>query len=138
MSFPNISIPDIPTVYSLPLPEFSHPIVVHLTIALPIVVALIEIINLIARKKLLGSISFLFITLFSILLFETYSTGLTDAKLITDSISISKETLTLYNQHKIDGIYLVYGSFVLLVIKLLSVVVRKIGVKILFLLFLWV
>jgi uncharacterized membrane protein len=136
MNLPDISIPDIPIIESISFANFSHPLAVHFAIALPLVIVLLEFINLFARRKLLGSVSFIFMILFSITVFGAYITGVTDSKLLMDSVS--EEILPIYQQHRVDGIYLVYGSIVLIAIKLLSVVVRKMGVRILFILFLLV
>ncbi len=134
MTLPDISIP-IPALDKILVPELIHPFVIHFAIALPVVIIILEFINLFARRKLLGFISFFFMVLFSVVLLGAYLTGTTDAKLLS---SLGGEALETLKQHKMEGIYLFYASLVLIVIKLLSVMVRKVGVKILFILFLLV
>jgi uncharacterized membrane protein len=136
MTLPEIAIPEIPIISTLPLPELSHPVVIHFAVALPIIVILIELFNLFARKYSVGFLSFLLMALFSILLFATYLTGSGDAKLAKDMITANSELSSLFQQHKIEGVYIFYGSFLLLFIKIVSVMARKVAVRVLFLLFL--
>jgi uncharacterized membrane protein len=136
MRLPDLSIPNLPLIGDIIIPSSFHPFVIHLVISLPIIIIILEFINLFARRKLLGSISFFFMILFSITLFVSYLSGVSDANLIKDSLD--EATKTVLQQHKMEGIYIVYGSLLLLFIKLLSVVVRKLGIKLLFLLFLMV
>jgi len=132
MNLPDLIIPQVPFIKNLIIPNFSHPLIVHFAVALPVVIILLEFINLFARRKLIGSISFFFMILFSLSLFLAYLSGNVDAKILKDSLNTSGNSI--FKQHRLEGIYIVYGSLVLLVIKFLSSLVRKIGSKILFLL----
>ena len=57
MNLPPINLPKIPKPFEIP--QMMHPCVVYFAIALPIVVLLLEIINLIVKKRAIGVISFL-------------------------------------------------------------------------------
>jgi len=134
MNLPDISIP-IAGLEQIPMPELIHPFIVHFAVALPVVIIVLEIVNLFARRKLLGSISFFFMVVFSVVLLGAYLSGNVDTDLINSLGGEAKETLI---QHKTEGVYIFYASLALLVIKILSVMVRKAGVKILFIIFLLV
>ncbi|NPA27456.1 MAG: DUF2231 domain-containing protein [Epsilonproteobacteria bacterium] len=127
-----ITIPNIPLPFEIP--ALIHPFFVHFAISLPIIILLIEIINLFAKRKIVGGISFFLLILTSAVLVAAYFTGITDANLAKDSLSgPAKEALA---DHKQYGIYLVYLSLIVLFFKLISSLINKIQVKILFLILL--
>jgi len=133
MALPAVSIPDFPLPFHVPVEV--HPCVVHLAVALPIVILLIELVNLVAKKRALGVFSFVLMVLLAVILFGAYLTGTADAK-EAGSVLESGAVKSLFVAHKTQGIYLVYSALVLVVIKLLSVLVRKTPMRVLFLLFL--
>lgn len=133
MALPAVSIPDFPLPFHVPVEV--HPCVVHLAVALPIVILLIELVNLVAKKRALGVFSFVLMVLLAVILFGAYLTGTADAK-EAGSVLESGAVKSLFEAHKTQGIYLVYSALVLVVIKLLSVLVRKTPMRVLFLLFL--
>jgi len=117
----NITIPEIPLPFDIPL--MIHPLIVHFAIALPIVLLILELINTVARRRLLGGINLFFMLLIVLVTFGAYLTGTKDA---------SDLDLQALEAHKQLGVYLVYGSVVLLFFKLVSSIVDKIQVKIFF------
>ncbi len=133
MALPAVSIPNIPLPFHVPVEV--HPCVVHLAIALPMVILLMELVNLVAKKRALGVFSFVLMLLLAIVLFGAYLTGTADAHQ-AGSILDSGEVKSLFEAHKNQGIYLVYSALVLVVIKLLSVLIRKTPMRVIFLLFL--
>ena len=133
MALPTVSIPSFPLPFHVPVD--IHPCVVHLAVALPIVVLLMELVNLVAKKRALGVFSFVLMSLLAVVLFGAYLTGTADARQ-AGSLLESGEVKSLFEVHKNQGIYLVYGALVLLAIKLLSVLVRKTPMRVVFLLFL--
>lgn len=133
MALPAVSIPDIPLPFHVPVEV--HPCVVHLAIALPMVILLIELVNLVAKKRTLGIFSFVLMLLLAVILFGAYLTGSADAHQ-AGSMLESGEVKSLFEAHKTQGIYLVYSALVLVVIKLLSVLIRKTPMRVIFLLFL--
>ncbi len=135
MAMPTISIPNIALPFHIPTE--IHPCVVHLAIALPLVILLLELVNLIVKKRTLGVFSFSLMVLSALILFGAYLTGTVDAKAAADTLS-SGAVHDLFEEHKLQGIYLVYSSLILVVIKLLSVLIRKIAMRVTFLIFLLV
>lgn len=133
MALPAVSIPDIPLPFHVPVEV--HPCVVHLAVALPMVILLMELVNLVAKKRALGVFSFVLMLLLAVILFGAYLTGSADAHQ-AGSVLDSGEVKSLFEAHKTQGIYLVYSALVLAVIKLLSVLIRKTPMRVIFLLFL--
>jgi len=128
MSLPLLVIPKIQ--FPFEIPHMIHPFFVHLTIALPIVIIILELINLAYRRRTIGILSFFFMLLLSTILLLTYFTGLTDANLAKDFLTAeAKEALLA---HKQLGIYLVYTSLLVLTFKLISVIVKKTIIRVLF------
>jgi uncharacterized membrane protein len=134
MTLPDISIYIPKVVLPFDIPTLLHPITVHFMVAIPVIVLLLELINLFAKKKAIGVISFvlLFLTMFAAV--GAYFTGLVDGKegfeLLTQS---GKDELA---EHKLLGIYLLLASAVVLLFKLLSAAISSGFVKILYLLLL--
>ncbi len=137
MALPTLTIPDIPLPFEIH--TMMHPAIVHFAVALPVVILLIEIINLGARRKSIGTISFLLIFLMAVVYLGAYLTGSVDANNAKDAID--PQTKELLEAHKNGGIWMVYGSVVVLVIKLISVAVKRIVARAVFLvvlgLFFW-
>ncbi len=137
MNLPPLTIPDIPLPFAVP--EMMHPAIVHFAVALPVVIILMELINLFARRRSIGSISFVLLLLMVLVYFGAYLTGSVDAERAKDLIS--PDTKTLLDAHKNGGIWLVYSAAVLLVIKLISAGVNKFPARVVFLvamgLFFW-
>ncbi len=119
----NLEIPNFQLPFEIP--TLIHPMIVHFAIALPIIWLLLELINLIAKRKILSGITLFFAFLTIFIFFGAYLTGKADASLS----NINLETLKL---HKNVGIYLVYGSLALLIIKFFSFIIQKSAMKILF------
>ena len=133
MALPAVSIPDIPLPFHVPVEV--HPCVVHLAVALPMVILLMELVNLVAKKRALGVFSFVLMLLLAVILFGAYLTGSADAHQ-AGGILDSGEVKHLFEAHRTQGIYLVYSALILAVIKLLSVLIRKTPMRVIFLLFL--
>jgi len=137
MNLPSLTIPSFPLPFEIP--AMMHPAIVHFAVALPVVILLLEIINLMARRKAIGSVSFLLLVLMAAVYFGAYLTGVTDADAAKNALS--PEAKSLLEAHKNGGIWLVYASAVVLLIKLISVGVNKFPARIVFLvamaLFFW-
>ena len=126
MNLPPINLPKIPIPFEIP--QMMHPCVVHFAIALPVVVLLLEIINLIVKKRAIGVVSFLLALLASATAIVAYMTGNVDANLANmDSV---------IQAHKNLGAYVVVLSMVVVVFKLFSVMIRTGIVKALYLMIL--
>ncbi len=137
MHLPSLTIPSFPLPFEIP--AMMHPAIVHFAVALPVVILLLEIINLMARRKAIGSVSFLLLVLMAAVYFGAYLTGVTDADAAKNALS--PEAKSLLEAHKNGGIWLVYSTAAVLLIKLISVGVNKLPARIVFLvamaLFFW-
>ena len=130
---PPLTIPELPLPIEL-IPEMIHPAIVHFVIAIPVLLVLIELFNSLFRKRALSVTSLLLIVLLVVISFGAYITGGIDGKLAFDTLS-SDAKMELA-EHKQIGIYLVYGSSLLLVFKILSMATKAIFLRILFVLIL--
>ena len=130
MNLPPLTIPSFPLPFEIS--PMMHPAIVHFAVALPVAILLLEIINLMARRKAIGSVSFLLLVLMSVVYLGAYLTGSVDADKAKDLLS--PEAKTLLDAHKNGGVWLVYGSVLVLFVKLVSVAVKKLPARIVFLL----
>jgi len=128
MSLPPLTIPQFPLPFEIP--GMIHPVFVHFAVALPVLVLLIELINLFAKKRALGVMSFFFMLVIAAVFVGAYLTGTTDGK--AAKAFLSPEAKEMLTAHKQLGAYLVYSSGILLLFKLFSVLIRKTPLKILF------
>jgi len=136
MELPAITLPKIELPFDIPV--LLHPPVDHFAIALPVVILLLELINLVAKKRAISVLSLFFIVLTVVAVVAAYLTGSVDAKETFDALSESGQGDL--KEHKLLGTYLVYISGILLVFKLLSMMIGKALVQLfyLFLLILFV
>jgi len=130
MELPAIHIPQI--VFPFEIPLMLHPIVDHFVIALPIIVFILEIINLVMKKRALGITSFFLLLLTVVISVVAYFTGSVDAKEAYPLLSeMAQEEL---REHKLLGTYVMLGSAVLLAFKFLSALLQRGLMKALYLL----
>lgn len=125
-------IPEVPLPFDIPV--LMHPPIAHFIIALPIIVLLLEIINLFAKKRAIGVVSFLLIILTAVAAVAAYFTGTVDGKEAWDFLSQAGQSEL--KEHKLFGTYLMLASGVLLLFKLLSAMIQRGLMKALFLLIL--
>jgi len=123
MNLPDIThyIPKIELPFEIPV--LLHPPVDHFAIALPVVVLLIEMINLVAKRRSLSMLSFFLILLSIVALVFAYFTGSTDAKEAVDFLT--QEGVEELKEHKILGTYLMFASVVVLIFKIFSIILSK-------------
>ena len=126
MNLPPLTLPKVPIPFDIP--QMLHPMVVHFAIALPIVVLLLEIINLFVKKRAIGVMSFFLLLLGSATLGVAYLTGNVDATIAN--------TAELIKEHQTLGAYLVVLSAVVLGLKLISVILRAGIIKALYMMLL--
>jgi len=129
MGLPELSIPfDAP--FALPL--LAHPPLVHFAMVLPIVILIIEILNLFLKRRVLSflSLGFMFLTLSTFVM--VYFSGKVDGSEAFDLLSLhGQEEL---KEHKSLGTLLVYLIFVLFIFKSAIVVTQKGTLKAMFIL----
>ncbi|MEA2046826.1 MAG: DUF2231 domain-containing protein [Campylobacterota bacterium] len=116
MELPVITLPKVELPFDIPV--LLHPVVDHFIIALPVVILLLELINLVLKKKAIGGISFFLIFLTIIAAVGAYLTGLVDGKEAYPALGEAAKTALA--EHKNLGIYLLLGSGVLFFFKFLS------------------
>ena len=131
MSLPNISIP-----FELPIPieVLLHPLAIHFAIALPVVIILLEIINLGFKQRSLSLFSLFLIMLLGVATTVAYFTGSVDGK--EAFMLLSDDGKAELKEHKLLGAYLVYGSWALVILKLLFMAMSRAIVKLFFVLIL--
>ena len=130
MTLPAITLPKVELPFNIDV--LLHPAVVHFMIALPVVVLLLELINLIMKKKAIGGISFLLIFLTIFMAAGAYLTGLVDGKEAYPALGEAAKTAL--SDHKLLGTYLLLASVVLFFFKFLSAVTGNGVMKSLYLL----
>jgi len=132
MQLPAITLPKVELPFDIPV--LLHPAVDHFAIALPVVILLLELMNLILRKKAIGGVSFFLIILTVVAAVGAYFTGLVDGKEAYPALTeAAKEALS---EHKLLGTYLMLASGVVLFFKLLAMITGKGIIKVLYLLIL--
>ena len=125
-------IPPIPVELPIDIPILLHPAIVHFAIAIPIVVILLEFINLFFKKRALSVFSLFLIFVLAIVMVGAYFTGSVDGK---ETFSLLSEAgKSDLKAHKLLGTYLAYGSVVLLVLKLLFMALSSTIARIFFVL----
>ena len=116
MALPAITLPKVELPFDIPV--LLHPPVDHFMIALPIVILVLELVNLMMRKKALSGFSFLLIILTVFVAAGAYLTGLVDGKEAFPLLGeAAKSELA---EHKLLGTYLMLATVVVLFFKLLS------------------
>jgi uncharacterized membrane protein len=130
MELPAITLPKVELPFDIPV--LLHPAVDHFAIALPVVILLLEIINLVMRKKAISGISFILILLTVVASVGAYFTGLVDGKEAYPALSEAAKAAL--SEHKILGTYIMLASGVLLLFKLLAMLTGKGIIKALYIL----
>lgn len=114
-------IPEIPLPFDIPL--LAHPAVVHFIIALPVIVLLIELVNLLVKKRALGVTTFFLLLLAVVASAVAYLTGNVDGKEAYPLLSQAGQVDL--KAHKLFGTYLMFAGVIVVVFKLLSVLVKR-------------
>ena len=122
MTLPEIVLPKIELPFDVAV--LLHPSVVHFLVALPVVILLLEIMNLLLKKKAVGGVSFFLLLLTLLASVGAYFTGLVDGKEAYPTLNeVAKTALA---EHKLLGTYLMLGTGVLLFLKLLAMTGNKV------------
>jgi uncharacterized membrane protein len=130
MELPALKLP----AFELPfdIPTLLHPPIDHFAIAIPILVLIIEIINLVVKKRAIGVLSFFLLLIGMAAAVAAYFTGTVDGKEAFDALSQAGQTEL--KAHKLLGTYLVLASGVVVIFKLLSAMIQRGMMKALYLL----
>jgi len=131
----NLPVVEIPAVQlPMPIPELIHPAVVHFVIVLPVIILLIELFNTLFKKRALSVTSLFLMILLTAISLGAYLTGGVDGKSVHDVLSL--EGQELLQKHKQIGIYLVYGSVIVIIFKFISMMMKASIIRLLFVLIL--
>lgn len=132
MTLPELpfKIPEIPLPFDIP--TLMHPPVAHFIVALPVIVLLLELINLVAKKRAIGVTSFFLIVLTVVAAVAAYLTGSVDGKAAWDVLT--QDAQGALKAHKLFGTYLLMASGIVLIFKLLSAMIQRGLMKIMYLL----
>lgn len=118
MELPAITLPKVELPFDIPV--LLHPSVAHFIVAIPVVILLLELMNLIMKKKAVGGVSFFLIVLTVIASVGAYFTGLVDGKEAYPALNEAAKAAL--SDHKLLGTYLMLASSVVLLFKLLSMI----------------
>jgi uncharacterized membrane protein len=132
MELPAIVLPSIQLPFDVPF--LIHPAIVHFMIVLPIVVLLVELTNLVMKKKTLSVLALLLIVWIAVMAIGAYLTGLFDAKEAYSGLA--EATKVALGEHRKLGTYILLGSGVVLFFKLFSMLLSNNFLKAFYLLIL--
>lgn len=129
MELPNISIPKalLEAIPTDQIPTLAHPPLVHFAIVLPIIIVLLELVNIIVKRgetaeepkgRGVSTLSLLLIVAMVVIFALAYLAGSTDGKAAWDTLG--KAGQSALKEHKLLGTYLVYASLALLVFKFIA------------------
>ncbi len=121
MQLPAITLPKIELPFDIPL--LWHPIVDHFVVALPVVILLLELVNLVMRKKAISGMSLFLILLTVLAAVGAYFTGLVDGSEAYPTLNDAAKAAL--SEHKNLGTYLMLASWVVLLFKVLSMITDK-------------
>jgi uncharacterized membrane protein len=121
MELPALKLPAIHLPFDIPV--LAHPPVDHFVIAIPILVLVIEIINLVAKKRAIGTIAFVLLVIGMVAAVAAYLTGTTDGKEAFDALTQAGQAEL--KEHKLLGTYLMFASAIVVVFKMLSAMIRR-------------
>jgi len=121
MQLPEISLPTIPLPFDIQV--LLHPAVDHFVIAIPVVVLLLELYNLVVKRSSISVFSLLLLLLAVGFTFGAYITGVTDGKEAYDMLS--PEGQEELKAHKLLGTYILFMSAFVVIVKLLAMALRS-------------
>jgi uncharacterized membrane protein len=120
MQLPDITIP-LTLPFSVPL--MLHPVFVHFAMTLPLIVLLVELANLLFKRRALSVTSLVLLLVAVFVYLAVYFTGKADG---SEAFALldgeAKEAL---QAHRLLGTYLIYGLTIPLVFKLTAMLLRQ-------------
>ncbi len=123
----DLPIPPLP----IDIPVLMHPPLVHFAIVLPIFILVLEIINIVMKRRALTVTTFVFFTLLVVIFAGAYLTGKTDGKEAWDLLGSAGQADL--KEHKLIGTYLLLGSVAMIFVKLFSMALRTWWMKLIYL-----
>ncbi|WP_281950539.1 DUF2231 domain-containing protein [Nitrosophilus kaiyonis] len=105
------------------LPLLMHPITVHFAIAIPIVILILELFNLIVKRPSITRFTTSFLFIIILIYIVAFFAGKSDGGHAFSLLSTEgQEEL---KTHKLLGMYLVYLSVIVFIVKVISIFVKK-------------
>lgn len=133
MGLPEINISFLDNIISLPV--HLHPPIVHFAVALPVIIFLIELANLVFRRKVLDVVSVGLLALLLVFLIGAYISGTTDGKEAWDLLD--EKGQEALKAHKTFGIYIIlFGFTSVAIFKVISLISNSMIFNILYMLIL--
>jgi len=128
-----MTLPTLPLPFPVSevVPVLLHPAVVHFAVVLPLVILILELINLITKRRSLTITVYLLFVLLAGVYIAAYGTGVIDGK--NGGLLVSDEGLSHLKEHKNLGIYLLYLSGLPILLKLLTLAIKKPWAKVIYL-----
>jgi uncharacterized membrane protein len=119
MNLPKI---DIPLTLPFDVPLLAHPPLVHFAIALPVIILVLELVNIFMKKRAISGVTFSMLAVLVVVLFGAFFTGKADGS--EAFVNMSSDAKEILKEHKLLGTYLFYASLVLFLFKLLNLTKR--------------
>ena len=102
------------------IPHLLHPPIVHFVIVIPVIILLMEILNIIFNRKTLSGFVFIFLVVLCLAVLAAYAAGSVDGKAAFDVLSSAgQEEL---KEHKALGSFIVIGAFAVLIFKFIAMI----------------
>ncbi len=123
MLLPEIDLPLQVPEWTILVTYLMHPSVVHFAIVLPVVILLVELINLFTQRKSLSVSVYVLYTLLVMVFISAYITGVTDGR--EAAPLLSDQGAEALKAHKLIGVYLVYLVLFTVALKVMSLMIGK-------------
>lgn len=107
MELPEINLVFLDNILTLPI--HIHPLFVHFAIAIPIIILLIELFNLVIKRKVIDVVNIGLLGILIFILFGAYISGVTDGKEAFDFLDTQGQAAL--KSHKILGTYIIVFGF---------------------------
>lgn len=120
-----MQLPDIAIPLALPfeVPFMLHPSVVHFAMVLPVIVLLLELANLLFKRRSVSVISLLLLLLTIVLYLAAYYTGKSDG---SEAFALlGADAQAELKAHRLLGTYLTYALLIPLAFKLTAMLLRQ-------------
>jgi len=120
-----MQLPQIPVPLSLPfeVPTLLHPAVVHFAVVLPMIVLVLELANLMFKRRALSVTSLGLLLLTIVVYLAAYFTGKADGGAAFDMLGA--DARGELQAHRILGTYLLYALLIPLLFKLLAMLMAQ-------------
>lgn len=131
MILPDINLPFLDSITSIPL--HLHSSAIHFVIALPIILLLLEISNMVFKRKAIDFVNITLISLLFISLLGAYLTGTIDSQ--STLLLGNRDVSNAITEHKVIGVYMfLFGMSFIVIFKVIAFIANKTLYSILYIL----